>query len=75
MVCVGGMACVTSLRQHLVDWCVIVSPGYQPLADWPALYNERLLQETSVPVVAATYYEVRGVGCLDSTLQALGCLI
>ncbi|KAI7844714.1 hypothetical protein COHA_001802 [Chlorella ohadii] len=26
-------------------------------ADWPALYNERLLQETSVPVVAATYYE------------------
>lgn len=28
-------------------------------ADWPALYDVRRLEENSVPVATATYYEVR----------------
>jgi pimeloyl-ACP methyl ester carboxylesterase len=41
-------------------------------ADWPELYSAARLQETSVPVAAATYYEVRSLVRLGATVRVLG---
>lgn len=45
-------------------------------ADWSVLYSEQRLLEASVPVAAATYYEVREAVCFSfSSRRLLVCRV
>lgn len=62
--CGGG--CILLAGLCWVQWRTPHVPAGPPLAqvlakctDWPPLYNLERLQQNSVPVAAATYFEVR----------------
>jgi hypothetical protein len=47
---------------------------YMVFADWPTLYNVQRLEENTVPVATATYYEVWQPAACLCTCTTLDCI-
>ena len=54
----GGALDCMAVRRDRAKSLPCPPPALCACADWPALYDEQRLQENTVPVAAASYYDV-----------------